>query len=310
MIVMSLRTRIALVVAAVALVFSLAGYAFQRVYLCGQFLRIGRQEAVNDLRRCEDAVEGEVRHIAVWCGDWANWDDPCRYLTDGNPEFIATNVTGVAMTNTAIDAMWLVATDGRVRHAKAWDHQAAPIVARQAEFATSPSLAEQTDLETAVAAALALVEPALRQHGVALEPSIESRCEFRVDRTKLAQILLNLLTNAEEAISAADPARRRLVVSAHARGERVRIAVTDPGCGDARADLPHLFTSACSTKGEGRGLGLHSCSVTAAEMGGSNEAASDGPGRGVTFTLNLPRHAAGAAPAAARDAAPALGSPA
>ena len=184
------------------------------------------------------------------------------------------------------------------------------IVARQLEFAVGPSIAERQELETAVAGAIALVEPGLRRQSVALVRQVEAGREVVVDRMKLTQVLVNLLTNAGEAVASTDPARRRVVVrasvdAAGSADSRIRIAVEDTGCGIAPDDVGRVFESGFSTKGPGRGLGLHYCAVAVGEMGGALHAASDGPGAGAVFTLDLPQHADGAGTARRESETPA-----
>jgi signal transduction histidine kinase len=177
---------------------------------------------------------------------------------------------------------------------------AAQIVARQSDFASAHAPTDKTDLESVVSGALTIVEPSLRLHGVSIDRRIEAGCDFVVDRMKLAQVLVNLLTNANEAMAESDPARRRLSVRAYSRDGRVRIEFEDTGCGIDAENLPHVFESVFSTKGRTRGMGLHYCSVAAREMGGAIEVASDGKDRGATFTVVLPRTApAQSAPSAA-----------
>jgi len=64
--------------------------------------------------------------------------------------------------------------------------------------------------------------------------------------------------------------------------------VRDVGEGILNADLTRIFAHGFTTKKDGHGFGLHSSAVTAMEMGGTLTAHSDGPGRGATFTLELP----------------------
>jgi two-component system, NtrC family, sensor kinase len=54
----------------------------------------------------------------------------------------------------------------------------------------------------------------------------------------------------------------------------------------------HGFT----TRKTGHGFGLHSCALSARQMGGTLTAHSDGPGRGATFTLDLPINTASGEP--------------
>jgi two-component system sensor histidine kinase BaeS len=112
-----------------------------------------------------------------------------------------------------------------------------------------------------------------------------------VDRTRVRQLLLNLLTNA---VKYTPPGGSVSVELARDDG-RVIIAVTDTGVGIAPGDLPHIFDrfwradTARTRTGErpGAGLGLAICKWIAEAHGGTIEAASR-PGRGSRFTVTLP----------------------
>jgi PAS domain S-box-containing protein len=110
------------------------------------------------------------------------------------------------------------------------------------------------------------------------------------DATRLVQCLTNLLNNAVKFTPAGGEIRLRIEPAAGA----VRIAVEDTGIGLAADFLPRVFD--LFTQGEqaldrasgGLGIGLSVVRRLAEMHGGSIEAASDGPGRGATFTLTLP----------------------
>ena len=72
----------------------------------------------------------------------------------------------------------------------------------------------------------------------------------------------------------------------------IRIDVTDNGVGIAQENLKKIFTHGFTTKKDGHGFGLHSGSLGAKELKGSLTALSQGPGKGATFTLELPFKAA------------------
>jgi signal transduction histidine kinase len=76
----------------------------------------------------------------------------------------------------------------------------------------------------------------------------------------------------------------------------VRIAVivalttllNDNGMGMAPEMLTRILQYGFTTREEGHGFGLHSSALAAQELGGSLTVLSGGPGRGATFTLELP----------------------
>jgi signal transduction histidine kinase len=68
----------------------------------------------------------------------------------------------------------------------------------------------------------------------------------------------------------------------------VRITIVDSGIGIPADHMAKIFNHGFTTKKDGHGFGLHSGANAAKEMGGRLTASSDGPGKGATFTLELP----------------------
>ena len=103
----------------------------------------------------------------------------------------------------------------------------------------------------------------------------------------LRQILVNLITNAVDALAAEGGHIR---VDAYARDGGVAIAVADDGVGIAPEDAARIFEPFYTTKGRGKGtgLGLAICRELATALGGRITVES-APGRGSTFTVTLPR---------------------
>ena len=105
---------------------------------------------------------------------------------------------------------------------------------------------------------------------------------------QLAQVLVNLITNAVKAV----PAGRTGHVLVHLRRTdegRVRIEVTDDGCGMEPDVVARIFDPFFTTRkaGEGTGLGLPICHSIVAAHGGSMSVTSV-PGQGTTFRVELP----------------------
>jgi C4-dicarboxylate-specific signal transduction histidine kinase len=107
-----------------------------------------------------------------------------------------------------------------------------------------------------------------------------------VDKHKVLQILINLITNARQAMKGQEV--KTLTLRIHASATAVCIAVADTGCGISPEHMTLMFGHGFTTKAEGHGFGLHSSALAAKEMKGSLNVQSDGPGRGATFTLELP----------------------
>ncbi|RIL05593.1 MAG: hybrid sensor histidine kinase/response regulator [Proteobacteria bacterium] len=132
------------------------------------------------------------------------------------------------------------------------------------------------------------------------------------DGPRLTQIAANLLSNAVRFT----PAGGRVEVSLRADGADAELVVADTGQGIAPDFLPHVFDrfrqedGSISRRHGGLGLGLAIVRHLVELHGGSVHAASDGVGRGATFTVRLPLARDVALPARrerAAHAAPDLG---
>jgi signal transduction histidine kinase len=122
----------------------------------------------------------------------------------------------------------------------------------------------------------------------------------KTDRTQLAQVLINLATNARDAMPEGGVltiATGNLTVApfeAHGMppepGQFVRVEVRDTGIGIPADIQPKIFDPFFTTKkpGEGTGLGLATVHGIVRQSGGHIYVNSE-PGRGATFTIYLPR---------------------
>ncbi|HET7585195.1 MAG TPA: ATP-binding protein [Gemmatimonadaceae bacterium] len=107
-----------------------------------------------------------------------------------------------------------------------------------------------------------------------------------VDPVQIGQVVLNLLTNAVQAMDGSGV----LTLRAQATDGRVSLQVTDSGPGIPPENLGKIFEPLFTTKARGIGLGL-SVSRTLARANDGEITAANGPGRGATFSLELPAQA-------------------
>jgi signal transduction histidine kinase len=144
-------------------------------------------------------------------------------------------------------------------------------------------------LDVVVADCLEALRPQAEAAGIALVAHL-APARVRGDAVRLAQVVHNLVGNALRYTSP----KGRIEVSLEGDAHTVALRVTDDGAGISPDFLPHVFERfrqgerrrASGTKG--LGLGLFIVKHIAQLHGGTVTAASDGPGRGATFTLRLP----------------------
>jgi two-component system NtrC family sensor kinase len=111
---------------------------------------------------------------------------------------------------------------------------------------------------------------------------------INVDPNQLRQVFLNLVVNAQHAVSDSEQPR---VISASTRvaGDAVHAVISDTGTGIPKANLDKIFDPFFTTKPgkQGTGLGLSICFGIVQEHGGVIRAESEA-GKGATFTVELP----------------------
>lgn len=111
-----------------------------------------------------------------------------------------------------------------------------------------------TNLYTFLCSILASYKPTLEYLGIQLKADIPSHLPtIPLDRTKMRQALLNLLRNAQEAIS---HPHGKIKVQARILPDGICISISDNGCGITHSQQPEIFTPFVTFKSGGTGLGL------------------------------------------------------
>jgi len=170
-------------------------------------------------------------------------------------------------------------------------HRASDVVTRlRALFAKKEATTESVDLNEATREVIALSLSELQRNRVVLRPELADDLPLVTgDRVQLQQVILNLLRNASDAMSAVDDRPRQLLIRTERdEGDRVRLTVQDAGVGfDPQAE-DRLFDAFYTTKNDGMGIGLSvSRSIIESHHGRLWAILNDGPG--ATFSISLPR---------------------
>jgi len=136
---------------------------------------------------------------------------------------------------------------------------------------------------------LALTRSEIEQNRVVLRTQLTDNLPLVPgDRIQLQQVILNLVINAVESMSAADESPRELLVSsAQNETKHVLLMIRDSGPGLDPAKLDHLFDAFYTTKSEGMGMGL-TINRSIIEAHGGRIWATPHVPRGATFQVTLP----------------------
>jgi signal transduction histidine kinase len=164
------------------------------------------------------------------------------------------------------------------------------IVTMQQKYARTIGALEELPVPQLIDEALRLHAVSFERLGITLERDYAQVPPIVVDRHKLLQILMNLLSNARHALveSGVKDKHLRIRVRQAPDGQHLLVEVTDNGVGIAPENMPRMFTQGFTTKKTGHGFGLHISALAATEMKGSLTCTSPGVGQGTTFTLELP----------------------
>ena len=233
-----------------------------------------RQSEVGDLQRAAAMMRGKNGQLAQFLTT-----DPKGKLL---PEFFAKASDLLSSERDELVGE-MAALVQHIEHMK-------EIVAMQQNYAKVFGVLEPVSPNALVQDALRMNAAALERHGVrVIQQFDENVPPALVDRHKVLQILINLFRNAKYAMDEQSPMEKRLEIKVHrVAGGNTAITVRDNGIGIAPENLTRIFRHGFTTKKDGHGFGLHSGALAAKQMNGSLSVQSDGPGRGATFTLELP----------------------
>ncbi len=133
---------------------------------------------------------------------------------------------------------------------------------------------------------LSLVSEDLRKKGIAVDAEVSSGAEqVAADPRALQQLLLNVLTNASDALEGRE--RPRVTIGASKAGGLIRLRIQDNGSGMSPEEQARLFTPFYTTKEKGTGLGLVIVKKMIARMHGTI-AVESRKGEGTTVDIFLP----------------------
>ncbi len=149
---------------------------------------------------------------------------------------------------------------------------------------------EVVSLNDCLVAAIESIDPLIRARQQVLRIEQDQPMFLDADRVRIAQCIGNLLSNAAKY---SEPGKE-IFVRAWRDGDQAVLTVRDDGLGIAPDLLPRVFDlfaqgeRALDRSQGGLGIGLTVTRKLIQMHGGEIVAASDGPGRGATFTMRLP----------------------
>jgi two-component system CheB/CheR fusion protein len=149
---------------------------------------------------------------------------------------------------------------------------------------------ERVSIRDVVMKAIEIASPLMEQKGHHVDVALPKDLWVDGDPVRLAQVFANLLTNAARYTKAGG----KIAIAAQREGDRIRVEVTDTGIGipvEMLGPIFDLFVQGGRTVARsegGLGIGLALVRTLVQMHGGEVAAASEGVGKGSTFTVELP----------------------
>jgi signal transduction histidine kinase len=168
--------------------------------------------------------------------------------------------------------------------------RAAEVTSRlRAMVKKSPPRRELLNINDAIMEVIALIGAEAQRNRLSLQTDLSNDLPLILgDRIQLQQVILNLITNAIQAMSGTDPAHQQVSVASRKDGSNgALVEVRDSGVGLEGIALDRLFDAFYTTKPDGMGIGL-AVSRTIIESHGGQLWASPNIPKGAVFQFRLP----------------------
>jgi two-component system, NtrC family, sensor kinase len=163
------------------------------------------------------------------------------------------------------------------------------VIKMQQSYAKVSGVEMCMTIDQVIEQALHINQASLDRYDINVVRQFADLGDICLDKQKIIQILVNLISNAKHALIDSDQPNKQMTIRTDSSGEdRLRVEIIDNGVGISPDNLGQVFRHGFTTKEYGHGFGLHSCALTAKDMGGTMAASSKGMGQGACFILELP----------------------
>jgi signal transduction histidine kinase len=144
-----------------------------------------------------------------------------------------------------------------------------------------------TNLRTILEDCLSMLFASIEKRGIGISMDITAKSPVILgDRTKLMQVVMNILKNSIEAIDM-NTSGKTISIRLQEEDGRLVLLVRDSGNGFDKATAGLLFSRGFTTKLSGTGLGLQNCRTIIESHAGTMTITSDGPGKGALTLIHF-----------------------
>jgi len=165
------------------------------------------------------------------------------------------------------------------------------VIHTQQSYAKGGFLTERCMLTSLIDDAIAIQQQSLYQAGVSLSRNYQFEGQCIIHKSKLIQVMTNLIKNGKEAMQSNDlqnKSKKLMIETKDNEDGTASLLVTDNGIGVQDKNLKKIFNHGFTTKVDGHGFGLHMSANSMTEMQGSLSVTSRGKDKGTTFIITVP----------------------
>ena len=163
------------------------------------------------------------------------------------------------------------------------------VVSKQQSYSGSFGVLESVNMAGLIEDALNISMSNKQDFSIKITKDLQSIPELQIDRHKVLQVIINLLSNARHALVDSEKPDKTLAISMYEENNVINIVVEDNGVGIVEDDMTQLFNYGFTKRKSGHGFGLHNSALIAEDLGGKITVKSEGPGKGANFRFYFKR---------------------
>lgn len=161
------------------------------------------------------------------------------------------------------------------------------IISMQQTYTGSMGVVEKLSASMLFEDAIKINIASMSKHKISLNREFIKDLELYVDKHKIIQVLVNLISNAKHAVEN-NQGDKTIIVGVREEKNKIYFYVKDNGLGIEASDQSRVFEFGFKKREGGHGYGLHHSALVAKEMNGRLSVESKGIGMGALFTLEVP----------------------
>lgn len=163
------------------------------------------------------------------------------------------------------------------------------IIRSQQAYSKDTIFTDEIDPQALIQETILLNHRRIKKGNVTLIKNFQKTPALFSQRSKILQILTNIMLNALDALELSDQTDKKIRIRIYScKDGMIRFEIQDNGVGIPEKVQSQIFMHGFTTRKKGHGFGLHNAANLAAELSGFLEMQSEGNGKGCIFTLTVP----------------------